>query len=77
MAHDLQARQPGSGLPAAVLDAAVRAGGRRKPIDPLLLARARDALARLPDVLHLPGEPGTPPPMDGQAVIVSQLGPGR
>jgi hypothetical protein len=47
--HDLQARQPGSGLPAAVRDAAVRAGRRSRPLDPLLLQRVRDALARLPD----------------------------
>jgi hypothetical protein len=68
MAHDLQARQPGRSLPAAVRDAAARAGRRRKPIDPLVLARARDALARLPDVLHLPVESGAPPPLDSPVV---------
>ena len=78
MAHDLHVRQPGGSLPEAVRDAAARAGRRRgSPVDPLVLERVRDALARLPDVLHLLVESGTPPPMDGQAVIVSQLGPGR
>jgi hypothetical protein len=46
---DRQARQPGSGLPAAVRDAAVRAGRRRREADLLVLQRVRDALARLPD----------------------------
>ena len=48
MGPELQARQPGSGLPAAVRDATVRAG-RSRPLDLVLLARLRDALARLPD----------------------------
>jgi hypothetical protein len=49
MADDLPARQPGSGLPAAVRDAAGRASRRRRPPDLLVLQRVRDALARLPD----------------------------
>jgi hypothetical protein len=49
MAADLGVRQPGDGLPRAVRDAAVRAGRRRGPLDPELLARVRDALSRLPD----------------------------
>jgi hypothetical protein len=50
MAGDLPVRQPGSGLPTAVRDAAARAGRRRRPpVDPLALQRVRDALARLPD----------------------------
>jgi hypothetical protein len=49
MADDLHARQPGNSLPAAVRDAAARAGRSRRPADPVLLARVRDALARPPD----------------------------
>jgi hypothetical protein len=62
MTPDLQARQPGSGLPQAVRDAAVWAGRRRRPADLALLARLRDALARLPDqaptrsYLEIPGD---------------------
>lgn len=62
MGPDLQARQPKSNLPEAVRDAAVRAGRRRRPVSPLLLARVRDALLRLPDsalnryYFEIPGE---------------------
>ena len=62
MAPDLQLRLPGSGLPEAVRDAAVRAGRRRRPPDLILLSRLRDALARLPDqaparsYLEIPGD---------------------
>jgi hypothetical protein len=45
---DIQLRQPGSGLPDAVRDAATRAGRRRQPVDPLLLQRVRDAPGQLP-----------------------------
>ena len=46
---ELQLRQPGSSLPGAVRDAAMRAGRRRSPVDPRLLEQVRNALARLPD----------------------------
>jgi serine/threonine-protein kinase RsbW len=46
---DLQTRQPGGSLPEPVREAAVQAGRRRRPIDPLLLQRVQDALARLPE----------------------------
>jgi hypothetical protein len=70
-------RQPGGSLPEAVRDAAARAGRRRgSPVHPVVLERVRDALARSPGVLRPPVESGAPPPMDSQAVIVSQLGPG-
>jgi serine/threonine-protein kinase RsbW len=46
---DLQTRQPGGSLPEPVREAAVRAGRRRRPVDPLLLQRVQDALARLPE----------------------------
>lgn len=49
MAPDLQPRQPGGTLPEPVRDAAVRVGRRRRPVDPLVLRRVRDALARLPE----------------------------
>jgi hypothetical protein len=49
MTPDVQVRQPGSSLPEAVRDAAVRAGGRFRPTDLVVLARLRDALARLSD----------------------------
>jgi hypothetical protein len=49
VAPDLQPRQPGGALPQLVRDAAVQAGRRRRPVDPLLLRRVRDALVRLPD----------------------------
>jgi hypothetical protein len=49
MGTDLQMRRPGNGLPEAVRDAATRAGRRRRPVDPMLLERVREALARLPD----------------------------
>jgi hypothetical protein len=49
MAPDLQARHPGGIVPDAVRDAATRAGRCRKPVDPPLLRRVRDALVRLPD----------------------------
>jgi hypothetical protein len=49
MVPDLQLRQPGSGLPEAVRDGAVRAGRRGRPIDLVLIQRVRDALVRLPD----------------------------
>lgn len=45
----LQARQPGGSLPEPVREAAVRAGRRRRPVDPLLLQRVQAALARLPE----------------------------
>ena len=48
-APGLHLRQPGGSLPEPVRDAAVRAGRRRRPVDPLVLQRIRDALARLPD----------------------------
>jgi hypothetical protein len=46
-----------------VRDAAARAGRRRRPVNPLLLARVRDALLRLPDsalnkhYIEIPGDP--------------------
>jgi hypothetical protein len=49
MAPDFQVRRPGANAPEVVRDAATRAGRRNRPIDPLLLQRVRDALARLPD----------------------------
>ncbi len=49
MAPDIHPRQPGGGLPEAVRDGAVRAGRRRRLVDPVLLARVREALLRLPD----------------------------
>jgi hypothetical protein len=48
MADELQARQPGGSLPGPVRDAAVRAGRSRRPTDPTVLQRVRDALARVP-----------------------------
>jgi anti-sigma regulatory factor (Ser/Thr protein kinase) len=47
-ADELQARQPGGGLPRPVRDAAVRAGRSRRPVDPAVLQRVRDTLARVP-----------------------------
>ena len=47
--RDLPARRPGVSVPGAVRDAAARAGRRRRPVDPAVLKRVRDALARLPD----------------------------
>ena len=51
MTPDLQARRPGGELPEAVRAAAERARRRRGRgrVDPLVLARVRDALLRLPD----------------------------
>ena len=46
--HRLQAREPGVGIPAAVLQAAARAGRRGQPADPRLLQRVLDGLRRLP-----------------------------
>jgi hypothetical protein len=78
MANDLHVRQPGGSLPEAVRDAAVRAGRRRgSPVDPLVLERVRDALARSPDVLRPPVESGAPPSLDGPAATSSRLRPGR
>jgi hypothetical protein len=62
MATNFQPRRPGSGLPEAVRIAAVRAGRRNRSVDPLLLARVREALARFPDqalnqhYLEIPGD---------------------
>ena len=49
MMPDFQRRSPGASVPEEVRDAAARAGRRNRPVDPLLLQRVRDALARLPD----------------------------
>jgi hypothetical protein len=49
MAPDLSPRCPGAAMPEEVRDAAVRAGRRRRPLDPRVLQRVRDALVRLPD----------------------------
>ena len=72
MPDDLPARQPGSGLPPAVRDAATLAGRGRGEADPAVLARVRDALARLPDSalgrrVEVPGDrlAGQPPPTLG------------
>jgi hypothetical protein len=46
---DLQPRQPGGSLPEPVRNAAVQAGRQRRPVDPFLLRRVRDALAGLPE----------------------------
>jgi hypothetical protein len=57
---ELQSRRPGSGLPEAVRDAAARAGGRCQSVDPVLLRRVREALARVPDhalLRHYLGDP--------------------
>ncbi len=48
MMPDFQVRFPGANVPEAVRDAAASAGRGRR-VDPLLLRRVRDALARLPD----------------------------
>lgn len=53
MKADLQARPPGASVPEAMREAAARAGSRHRLADPVLLARVRDALVRLPDsALH-------------------------
>jgi hypothetical protein len=59
----LPSRQPGLGVPEAVLAAAARAARRgRRSADPALLQRVRDALVRLPDsaltrhYLKVPGD---------------------
>jgi hypothetical protein len=49
MVPDFPLRRPGASVPEPVRDAAIRAGRRSRPADPLLLERVRDALARLPD----------------------------
>jgi hypothetical protein len=49
MTSDLPARDPGLALPVTVRASAVRAARKRKPVDPRILKRVRDALARLPD----------------------------
>jgi hypothetical protein len=49
MTPDLPARRPCGELPEAVRAAAERARRRRGRVDPLVLARVRDALLRLPD----------------------------
>jgi hypothetical protein len=49
MAPDLTRRFPGTAIPEGARDAAVRAGQRRRPFDPRVLRRVRDALQRLPD----------------------------
>jgi hypothetical protein len=59
----LPGREPGAGVPGPVREAAVRAGRRgRRPVDPVLLRRVRDALVRLPEsaltryYFRVPGE---------------------
>jgi hypothetical protein len=49
VSSSLSPRQPGGGLPAAVRDAAVQAGGRSPRADLALLTRVHDALLRLPE----------------------------
>jgi hypothetical protein len=61
MHPDLGVRQPGDSLPTAVQAAAVRAGKKRRPPDPHLLDRVRDALARLPDEAQHPHYFEVPP----------------
>jgi hypothetical protein len=49
MVPDLPVRLPGTSVPGAVRGAAAKVGRGRRPVDPLMLKRLRDALARLPD----------------------------
>jgi hypothetical protein len=48
-ARGLHAREPGTSIPAAVLEAAARAGRKGQPVGLRLLARVLDGLRRLPD----------------------------
>jgi hypothetical protein len=80
MVPNLPVRHPGAMMPGVVRDAAVRAGRRGRAIDPLVLRRVRDALARLPDIamsrscLQVPGDCLASPGLSGPVAVTSKDG---